>query len=195
MRDSARVLLPLRGGAPRAAVARHDVVDGQVAAVGSAVLADVPVTGEHLSPAELDSRAGSPDQVDQANDRWGRDRQGRGVDHLVVSRDQPSLVGAEQVEGAPDVTDVERLRALVEDKYRRVEQSAPPVGADDSNGRPPVPARGPRRGREYNGWPDAARGGVAGPSTNSHNTRLHWPPSRRAPGRRRSSWPACCWAS
>src|SRR3990172_10138148 len=136
---------------PSAAVARHDVVDGQVAAVGSAVLADVPVAGEHLSSAELDSRAGPSDQVDQANDRWGGDRQGRGVDHLVVSRNQLSLVGAEQVEGAPDVTDVERLVVLVEDKYRRVEQSAPPLGANDTKRRPPVPARGPRRGREYNG--------------------------------------------
>ena len=46
-----------------AAMAGHDVVEGQVVALPAAVLAGVPIAGEDLAPAQLDPRPRPADLV------------------------------------------------------------------------------------------------------------------------------------
>src|SRR5829696_4790188 len=57
-------IVPGVHSAPRA---RHDVVDGQVVTLPSAVLAGVAVADEDLTPRQLDPRPRSVDQIDHAD--------------------------------------------------------------------------------------------------------------------------------
>src|SRR6266567_1092265 len=116
---------------PPTAMLGNDVVDGEVAAAAPAVLARVPVPGEDLAPRELHAGARPLHQVHQADDRRRRDRHARRVDDLVIPLEELGLVRTEQVEGAPDVADVERLVVLIENQHRSVEHALPP-GRDDT---------------------------------------------------------------
>ena len=110
-------------GVAAAAVARHDVVEGQVVRLAAAVLAGVPVAREDLAPRQLDARPRPADQVLEADDG------GRAVlgphrpDHLVVVLDHFGLLAEHQAEGARQVTDVERLVVLVQNEYDTVHRA------------------------------------------------------------------------
>ncbi len=183
------------------AMARHDVVEGQVVALAAAVLAGVPVPGEDLAPAQLDPRARPPDEVLEADDRGRAVLRPRRPDHLVVVLDHFGLVAEHEPEGPWQVADVERLVILVQYEHDAVHGSrriARFGGGLSPGGRAPgrwVPAAGLsdlRRERPAQGVGDEPRcrerprrGRRRGPSRRHRGSRRGppWRGCRRPPGR------------
>ena len=103
-----------------AAIARHDVIQGQVVRLAAAVLAGMAIAGKDLAAGQLDPRPRPADQVLQPDDG------GRAVfgphrpDHLVVVLDHFGLLAEHEPEGPRQVADVERLVVLVQNKYGTV---------------------------------------------------------------------------
>ena len=110
-------------GVPAATVAGDDVVEGQVVRLAAAVLAGVPVAGEHLAPRELDPRSRAPDLVLQADDGGRPVFRPRRPDHLVVVFDHFGLFPEHEAEGSRQVTDVQRLVILVQNEYDTVHRA------------------------------------------------------------------------
>jgi hypothetical protein len=108
-------------GVLAAAVARHDVVEGQLAALHAAVLAGVPVPVEYLVTGHFPLAVRALDHTRQADD-------GRQLDGLADSADVTdavlqhlSFALEDEDDGAAGAADGERLVALVQDKDRMVD--------------------------------------------------------------------------
>jgi hypothetical protein len=103
-----------------AAMPRHDVVEGHVVGLPAAVLAGMPVAGEHLAPGQLDARPRPLDQVLEADDRGRAIFGPRRPNHLVVVLDHFGLLPEDESEGPRQVADVERFVVLVQNEHDTV---------------------------------------------------------------------------
>src|SRR6266550_2409794 len=74
-------------GVAAAAMARDDVVEGQVVRLAAAVLAGVPIAGEDLAARQLDARSGPANLVLEPDDRRGAEFRPRRPDRLVIELD------------------------------------------------------------------------------------------------------------
>ena len=107
-------------GVAAAAMARHDVVEGQVVRLAAAVLAGVPVAGEDLAAGQLDARPRPADLVLEPDHGRRAVFGPRRPDHLVVVLDHFGLLAEDEAEGPRQVADVERLVILVQHEYDTV---------------------------------------------------------------------------
>ena len=164
---------------------------------GAAVLAGVRVAREHFAAPPLDSRSWT------SRTRYtSPETEGAGIARVGVRitwwfrSSELGLLGAEQVEGAPDVADVQRFVVLVENKHWCVGGRRASGGADDSNragNGSRAPIWGGRHAREYkmHGRARRVRASSGRNAPASSREEAAWPPSKPAPGRPRSGSLAC----
>ena len=112
-----------------AAVARHDVVEGQLGCALSAVLAEVLVPGEDLPAREPHAGPRPPDAVLQLDDRRCAQGDARRPHHGVVVLDDLRLLTEDEAERPAQVADVEGLVVGVQKKDDAIQRS-PRVGMD-----------------------------------------------------------------
>jgi hypothetical protein len=89
------------------------VVQRKVAQASSAILAGVVVPDKNLAPAQARSWSGTLDEMRESDNRWAVNREGGGVDYLVVQFKHFGLAVQHKYKGASDVTYVQRLKVLV----------------------------------------------------------------------------------
>jgi hypothetical protein len=100
-----------------AAIAREDVVKGEVTRAASAVLAGVAVTQEDIAAAEASARLRSSDNVDEANNGGDLKNEGGATQVAPPVLQHLGLASVHQDEGTTRVADVERLVILIENQY------------------------------------------------------------------------------
>src|SRR5450759_6015119 len=96
-------------------MARHDVVQSQVAGLAAAVLAGVAVSNEDFPPRQPNARPGPPYLVLEADDRRRAIVLARRPDHLVVVLENFGPQPEHQPEGTRQIAHVERLIVLIKD--------------------------------------------------------------------------------
>ena len=111
-------------GVAAAAVARDDVVEGQVVGLAAAVLAGVAVAREDLAPGQLDPRPRPPDLVLEPDDGRRAELGPRRPDDLVVVLDHLGLLAEHEPERPRQVPDVQRLVVLVQHEHDAVHRRA-----------------------------------------------------------------------
>src|ERR1035437_7879162 len=110
-------VLPAVGAA---AVARHDVIEGEVAGLAAAVLAGIAIAAENLSARQLDPRPRLTDLVLEADHGGRAVIRPRRPDQLMVVFEHFCSLPEHQPEGARQIAHVQWLVVLIEHKDHAV---------------------------------------------------------------------------
>lgn len=89
-----------------AKAAGNNMVNGEMRTILTAVLADVIVATQNLTPAQLYFAARSFDHPFQPDDRWAREFERHGADITATIQHQVRFVGHHQADSATYITDV-----------------------------------------------------------------------------------------
>jgi len=110
---------------------RHDVIDRQVTALQSAILAGIPIADEDLATGQLHLRAGTLDQCGEADYRRDAVIVVYGVQDQAILFEDFGLTGEDHHQGALDVANVEGFVILIEDEHLGVQRRPPYWERDD----------------------------------------------------------------